>query len=119
MLFLFLSRRRRRVRARPASAGTDLRVCPACRSHFVVPVDWEAAGEAHWWIRLRCGECEQIREVTVGDDVAERFDRDLNASMAALTEALAAIEREAMEHALHTLKGALRHDLVDASDFDS
>ena len=94
-------------------------MCPACRSQSVVPVDWAPADATHWWIRLRCGECEQTREVTVPDDVAQRFDRDLATSMVAMQEAVAAIDRKAMQQALNTLQGALRHDLVDASDFET
>jgi DNA-binding MurR/RpiR family transcriptional regulator len=59
-----------------------------------------------------------MREVIVPDDVAERFERDLETSMADLKEAVAVIDREAMERALQTLTDALRHDLVDASDFE-
>ena len=114
MLFLFISRRRRRIWSRP---GSGLNVCPCCRSDFVVPVDWEEADDTHWWIRLRCGECGHVREVTVEDDVAQRFDRALDASMVALRAAVASIDRDAMEHDLDTLIGALRYDLIDASDF--
>jgi hypothetical protein len=115
MLFLFLSRRRRRARSQPARPG--LHVCSCCRSDFVVPVDWEEADDTHWWIRLRCGECGHAREVTVEDVVAQRFAHDLEASMATLRAAVASIDREAMVHDLHTLTEALRYDLIEASDF--
>jgi hypothetical protein len=118
MLFLFLSRRRRRARSQPARRGAGLHVCSCCRSDFVVPVDWEEADATHWWIRLRCGECGHVREVTVEDDLAQRFDRALDARMATLRSAVASIDREAMEHDLHTLIEALRRDLIDASDFE-
>jgi hypothetical protein len=93
-------------------------VCSCCRSDFVVPVDWDEAGDTHWWIRLRCGECGHVREVTVEDAVAQRFDRALEASMGTLRAAVASIDRKAMEHDLDTLIGALRCDLIDASDFE-
>lgn len=118
MLLLFLSRRRRRARSRPARAGAGLHVCSCCGSDFVVPVEWEEADDTHWWIRLRCGECGHVRQVTVEDDVAQRFDRALETSMVALRAAVASIDRTAMEHDLDTLIGALRYDLIDASDFE-
>ena len=95
-----------------------LHACSCCRSDFVVPVDWEEADDTHWWIRLRCGECEHVREVTVEDDIAQRFDRALEASMVALRAAVASIDRKAMEHDLDTLIGALAYDLINASDFE-
>jgi hypothetical protein len=109
MLFLFLSRRRRRARSHLARPGAGLHVCSCCRSDFVVPVDWEEADDTHWWIRLRCGECGHVREVTVEDVVAQRFDRALEARMATLRAAVVSIDREAMEHDLHALVGALRY----------
>jgi hypothetical protein len=117
MRFLFF-RRRRRAACGPAPQCRWLRVCPACQSRFVVPVDWEDPDERHWWIRLRCGECGHVREVTVADDVAQALDRELHADTAALEQMAAALEREAMERELETLVGALRHDLVDPSDFE-
>ena len=118
MFFVFLSRRRRRARSRPDRPGLGLHVCSCCRSEFVVPVDWEEADDTHWWIRLRCGECGHVREVTVEDDIAQRFDRALEASMVALRAAVASIDRKAMEHDLDTLIGALAYDLINASDFE-
>ena len=118
MRFPFFRRRHRREACPPAWPGTGLQVCPACHSRFVVPVDWETADDTHWWIRLHCGECEHVREVTVADDVAQRLDRDLRADTAALERMVAALDRQAMERDLETLIGALRHDLVDPSDFE-
>ena len=89
MLFLFLSRRRRRAGSQPDRPGAGLQVCSCCRSDFVVPVDWEEGDGTHWWFRLRCGECGHAREVTVEDVVARRFDRALEAGMAALRAAVA------------------------------
>jgi hypothetical protein len=109
MLFLFLSRCRRRVRSRPDRPGAGLQVCSCCRSDFVVPVDWEEGDDTHWWIRLRCGECGHAREVTVEDVVAQQFDHDLEARMATLRAAVASSDRKAMEHDLHTPIGALRY----------
>jgi hypothetical protein len=119
MLLLFLSRCRRRGRSRPARADAGLHVCSCCRSDFVVPVAWEGSDETHWWIRLRCGECGHVHEVTVEDDVAQRFDRALAEGMGALRAVVASNDRKAMECDLETLIGALRYDLIEASDFEA
>ena len=67
-----------RLRRAPHAPPTGLHTCVVCDSDFVNPVDWEAVGPAHWWIRLRCGACETFREVTVENDVAARFEVELD-----------------------------------------
>jgi hypothetical protein len=64
-----------------------------------VPVDAEVAGDTHWQVRLRCGECEEIRELLVANEVAQRFEADLGADVAALERLADAfdIERELSE----------------------
>lgn len=80
-----------------APADTGLRVCAACHARFVVPVDHRIADDRHWWLRLRCGQCGEVREVVVTFDEAQRYDRELAQDMA-------------------TIVAALGRDLVDASD---
>ncbi len=53
-------------------------VCVACRRDFVNPVEWEPVGDARWSILLRCGQCGVMRDVTVSDEDAQRFDAALN-----------------------------------------
>jgi hypothetical protein len=115
MLFWHFNRRSRTPG--PARAGRALRFCPSCRSDCVVPVDHRIADDDHWWMRLRCGECGTGREVTVTNDEAQRYDRALSKGMAVITRVADKLDRESMEHELATLISALRHDLVDASDF--
>jgi hypothetical protein len=56
----------------------NLHHCAACGKDFVNPVDWEPVTPETWWMRLRCGECHVWREVTVTNQVAERFDLELD-----------------------------------------
>ena len=118
LLFRFLFRRSHRpdgeATPRPRAA---LHVCPDCRRDCVVPVDWHTADDDHWWLRLRCGECGGTCELTVTDDEAARFERDLAVGMATIRGVVAALDRESMEHELTTLVAALQRDLIDASDF--
>lgn len=114
MLFWLFNRRSRRP---GAAAGGGLAVCPSCRSDYVVPVDHRVADDDHWWIRLRCGECGNARDVTVTNDEAQRYDCALSKGMAVITRVADELDRESMEHELARLIAALRHDLIDASDF--
>ena len=66
-------------RPRPRRAGADELIrCARCGSDFVSPVDWAEHDETSWWIRLRCGECGETREVVVSQEIADRYDRALD-----------------------------------------
>jgi hypothetical protein len=73
--------------------------CPACGSDRACLVDSSEEDETHWWIRLRCAECEVWRDVIATDEEANELDRAL---MAAEVDVLIA---------------ALEHDVIDASSF--
>jgi hypothetical protein len=82
---------------RPGPA--PLVACPACGSDRACLVDSSEEDETHWWIRLRCAECEVWRDVIATDEEANELDRAL---MAAEVDVLIA---------------ALEHDVIDASSF--
>jgi hypothetical protein len=87
-------------RRRQPSPGSGLHQCALCQSDFVVPVEAEALDEGRWDMRLRCGQCGTYRDVVVSDEVAKRYDLDLNRGMAEIA-------------------AALEHDLIDDGDFAS
>ena len=101
---------------RPAPA-TGLAACADCGRDFVNPVEWEPAGDDGWWMFLRCGECGSSREVTVPNDVAERFDVELNERAATIDRAARRLDRERMAAQVEAFVGALRRGLIDAADF--
>jgi hypothetical protein len=68
-------------------------------------------------MRLRCGECHVWREVTVTNQVAERFDVELDRRADLIHRALAKLDREHMARQVETMIGALRHGLIEPSDF--
>ena len=91
-------RRARGGLTNPAARGR-LVDCGRCGSDFVSPVAWHEAAVrpvrlgwgapmTRWWIRLRCGECGDVREVEVSDAEAKRFERDLEDGAEALMAAL-------------------------------
>ena len=101
--------------SRPAE--DDLHACASCGKDYVNPVDWEPVTPESWWMQLRCGWCEVWREVTVTNQVAERFDIELDRRADLIHRALAKLDREHMVHQVETMIGALRHGLIEPSDF--
>ena len=88
-----------------------------CGRDFVNPVDWAAAGLEHWWLLLRCGECETRREVTVTNPVARRYDVELNRRADVLAALLKRLDRERMIGEAEAMRIALQLCLIDAADF--
>ena len=63
---------------------------PLCHDDFVVPVWWEEVDDEHWHMLLRCAQCETYRDVTVGNDVAAAYERDLERGRAEIAASLSA-----------------------------
>jgi hypothetical protein len=99
--------------------GSGLHQCRLCHEDFVVPVWWEALDDARWHMLLRCAQCETFREVTIGNDVAVAFDRDLERGRAEIAASLDRSDRARMLAELPVLIAALERDLIDAADFAS
>lgn len=100
-------------RARP----DELIVCPSCGADFVSPLEWAQHDETAWWMRLRCGQCGDVREVVASQEVADRFDRELDRASDVLASMLARVDRERMNAEVEAFTTALRLDLFDAGDF--
>ena len=107
----------KRLVHRRSRAQARLIICERCQSDFVNPVLWHEHGETHWWIRLRCGECGLVREVTVTNEDAKRFDRELDRGMKMIRASAARLDRERMTADLDILRVALARDLIEPSDF--
>jgi flavoprotein len=107
----------RALSGRRPNAETDLEHCVHCDRDFVYPVEWEPISKECWWILLRCGECDEWREATVPNAIAERFDIELDRRADVMHRALHKIDREQMIASANTMIAALRHNLIDAADF--
>ena len=94
-----------------------LETCALCRADYVNPVDWEPVGDTHWWMLLRCGECDTWREATVTNEVAARYDLELDRRLDILVSALEKIDTRQMVTDVETMIQALRRGLIDAADF--
>ena len=98
--------------------GSELHVCPGCRTSFVCPVDWGfLAGGDQVWILLRCGQCENWRDVTVSTEAAERCSQELERARSHIAATLQQLELQRMEVDVTTFVTALDRDLIDAADF--
>jgi hypothetical protein len=96
---------------------TRLETCPACKKDFVQPVSWEADGDEHWWMFLRCGECGISREVSVTNADAERYEAALHSRASIISRALRKLEIDRMAADVEAFVTALQRDLIDAADF--
>ncbi|HET9740751.1 MAG TPA: zinc ribbon domain-containing protein [Solirubrobacteraceae bacterium] len=76
-----------RFRKRPRRVDA-LRRCPECGGRLPCPMSREPAGDEHWWVRLRCGDCGAWYEVTISNERARRFDAEFDADMRAIARAL-------------------------------
>jgi hypothetical protein len=94
-----------------------LETCGICGDDFVNPVDWQPEGDTHWWMLLRCGACDTWREATVTNDIASRYDLELDRRMEVLVRALERIDTRHMAADVETMIQALRRGLIDAADF--
>lgn len=81
-----------------------------------MPVWWEETDDEHWHILLRCAQCESYRDVTVGNDVAEAFKRDIQRGRAEIAATLERSDRARMLAELPVLIAALERDRIDAAD---
>jgi hypothetical protein len=106
-----------RRRAAGRSPDSDLIVCATCASDFVSPIEWREQGQTDWWMRLRCGQCGELREAVVSQAVADRYDRALDRTSATIHATLARLDRERMTAEVEAFATALRLDLFDAGDF--
>jgi hypothetical protein len=101
-------------RRRPSDS---LRSCPLCHGRFPCPITWEPSDETHWLIAMRCGDCGSWYELTVSNERAKQFDRELDVDQRAIRRGLEAMDRERMAAEIEGFVTALGRDLIDATDF--
>jgi hypothetical protein len=94
-----------------------LLMCPECGSDRACPIEWAEAGADHWWLRIRCGECEAWVETTIENALAAVLDVELDRQEAQIAAALASLQAEQLSADADLLATALDLDLVTADDF--
>jgi transcription elongation factor Elf1 len=121
MSFLNRSRIRRLSRAlngRRLDPVLELEHCLRCERDFVYPVEWEPVSKESWQMLLRCGNCDTWFEAGVSNEIAERFDLELDYYAHVMEREWYEIDREKMIAWVDIIINALRHDLIDAADFN-
>jgi hypothetical protein len=111
----------RRARETPRPVDTPRKrpvlLCLECGSDKACPLEWAEAGEHHWWLLIRCGDCGAWMQATIGNARAAALDVELDRQQAQIADALAALEAERMAAEGDALATALELDLVTADDF--
>src|SRR4051812_34059276 len=97
--------------------GSGLAACPLWRDGFVPAVELGAASHDRWWMFLRCAQCGISREVTVSNEVAERYDEELAGGAKAISLAARRLELQRMAVEAEAFLEALDRGLVRPADF--
>lgn len=95
----------------------DLHVCGSCHGKFVQPLEWSEASSCHWEITLRCPDCGWIGTGVFAQEAVDRFDRELDHGMEALTADLEQVTATNMLEEIERFAAALHADFIVADDF--
>ncbi len=95
----------------------ELHVCPDCTSELVYPTKWTEAGSAHWHVTLRCPGCEWTETDTFAQELADRFDEELERGTDLLVRDLKRLTRANMADEIDRFVAALDADAVQPMDF--
>jgi hypothetical protein len=106
-----------RIRYKRMHPGTLLHVCRACCEGFVYPVTWTESGAERWWVLLRCGACDEWRDVVATNRAVADFDRVLDRGIASIGADADRLGRESLAAEADVFGRALELDLVSADDF--
>jgi hypothetical protein len=101
----------------PSRSADGPHLCPVCGADSVHQVGWQEADRAHWWVRLRCGECGAWREGTFSDEALEGFERKLDEEAREMAAAADRLHWEWRSREADAFAAALDRDLIDAGDF--
>lgn len=106
--------RRRRNAFEPRRS---LHICGDCGVDTVNPVSVESLDDFRWTVLMRCGACGARTEAILSNEVAARYDEDLDRGWRKIRRAAEALEEENMAEWADSFITALKRDLIDAADF--
>ena len=106
-----------RTAAEAVERTRELHVCPDCSSELVFPTKWSEAGPDHWNVTLRCPSCEWVESGTFHQDLADRFDEELEKGTDALVRDLKRLTRANMADEIDRFVTALEADAIQPMDF--
>ena len=104
--------------AAPAGgAERELHVCPECEATLVYPTQWHEADPERWHVTLRCPSCEWTESGTFSQDLADRFDEELERGTEAMVRDLKRLTRANMAEEIDRFVTALEADAIQPMDF--
>jgi hypothetical protein len=95
----------------------SLHICDVCGVDTVNPVSVESIDDFHWCVLMRCGACGARTEAVLSNEVAARYDEELDRGWRKIRRAAEALEEENMAEWASSFITALDRDLIDAGDF--
>src|SRR5919199_6241265 len=108
----------RALRRRPAKTPPRAPLaCPRCDADALCPIEWVTFGEEAWLMWMRCGECGRPHEAIVDNATAAAIDIEMDRQQDWIAGYADGLSHDRMKDEVETFVTALRHDLVDASDF--
>jgi hypothetical protein len=100
-----------------AAPGTDLHVCPECRSRLVYPTAWDEAGSDRWELLLRCPNCEWEAAGLFDRATVEALDEELDRGTHGLLTDLKQLMHANMEEEIERFIAALYAGAIEPMDF--
>ena len=107
----------------PAEHGTERdpnhrpQLCPVCASTLVYPLAWRAVDRRSWEVDLRCPNCQLERVGVLSQEVAERFDEELEQGNETLIDDLTRLAEANLAEDLERFAAALEADAIMPMDF--
>ncbi len=92
-------------------------LCPNCDCSLVYPVAWVAAPAERWSVDLRCPNCERKGTVLLAQDVADRFDEELERGEETMKTDLKRLARANMADQVDRFVAALVAGAIHPMDF--
>jgi hypothetical protein len=99
------------------TSGLTARVCPLCGSEHVYPLDWTRQGDNTWLLRLRCPNCETVRDVLMERPGVEELNRELYRARQAVADESRSLSRRNFKEEAERIVDALTSGLIQPMDF--
>ena len=105
------------ARGRPAVRSEEPHTCPECGCSLVYPTAWVAAPSGRWSVDLRCSNCEFKGTAELAQDVADRFDEELERAEEAMMTDLERLTWANMADHVDRFVAALDAEAIHPMDF--
>jgi hypothetical protein len=108
---------RHQVHLEPLGGPLGLHVCRGCGCTMMQLVGHEDAGDGHWFLTMRCPECEAWAGGRVADGLCAELDDELERGTNRLLDALQELQRQILSAEVDAFADALQTGLLLPEDF--